>query len=559
MYNSITKKKMYMLLTVFHFMRSKRKYLAIALSLVMVGAAYFLVNPVFKTAPTGPLVTGYISYEDNSISPDLSGTNNTHAAVGTIEAYMPVLPSNASELIGNGKPMIVNSSYDCLGVANISNGNFSLPLSHTFFSIVNSWVHYYSHFNVTIPDAFLMLEINIPISNNNVTDLYTFAYSDMFDAKNITLDHPTSFHIQKNFVLQKPSAVIENNVTASPAGLIGGGGSSGWTSRTITTYTWVNTGSHAFANTPLPLLITTNLTALDLSNGYLQGDAILGMIGDTLSFTSSQAYGSSSGDISNINDWNFQSSTSNTLSLPNGFIGNGQLGLPQAGADPSYSTAVIGLSGVVLNLEVSKLKWTTTKYVYFNDVLQMQDTTITSGWTGDEQVQQYLTSQGTGFGEVTNYYPSWFAIAIQWMDNNQTTQMGTLWHGTSIGFDALDNQLSDISNDVASTISNVADIAIASIGTIVAIAAAAEAMSLGTAGPVAALAEIVAMTGVIGSVVAAATGIEISTSSLTTIYTSAVASDYTQPLSTSVIVNPSVVQIDGYSLTIASPLVEVST
>ena len=542
----------------------KNKLLTIAVSAIVLAAGLILILPHVSNSPLrGPDVNGYISYENASAMPVNADSDPPAPASGTVEAFMPLLPNSLPAFTGTSNPVLGSEAFVNLGTSNVSNGNFSFAMNYSFYSTVNRWTQYYSHFRTPTPQAFVMFEINLAIQKSNVTDMYTFAYSSMFSPFNLSPSHSILFNIHKNFILSRPSAVIPHNLTAfnysQYQGLIGRYGPigpGGWSARTITTYTWVQQPLKTFSTVPFPLLIGHNLSALNLtSDGDYQGSATLGLINDSLNFTSAQAYANSSSGSSNFNDWNFQSSSTGTLSFPNGFVVSNGFQFPNlVGTSPSNSTAVIGLSNLTLNLEVYKLQYTTRTWIYHYGVLVSYS--VKSGWTGNKQAQEFLTSQGGPLNAVVNYYPSWFSTAIQWLDQNKTVN-GTLNPGQKISFDSINNQLSETTNSEAKTIADAADVAMASLGVIVAIAAGAEAISLGTAGPAAVIAEITAMTGVIAAVIAAVSSVVISAKSVTSVYASFVKSYYTQPLGTSVVVDPAVISVDGYQLTVASPLVEV--
>lgn len=546
----------------------RKKVIAVVAISLIIMTGVLVVSP--KTSTNGsnndPFATGFITYSANTMSPAILSAGTPHAANGTIQAYMPVPGVNASVLANANFPLQAANNSVSLGYSLLSSGKFHLHLNQSFYSAASKWANIYSFFRSNTSESLVMFEINIAIPVGNYTYIYTFVATAHFSPFNVNKDHPPIFNIQKNFILGNPTAIVNNELTGSTGGSgihsfgISGGG--GWTARVITIYEWETYYSHAFLNVPFPLLVTENTTSLNYSRGDYVSSFSLGASNDSIEFTSAQGFTGSS-NISNINNWNFQSGTSSTYTTTYGFESQGRGQFPLSPAymkghnlSSNESTVVLGLTNLSLNVMKMKLYYMTTTYVYYDGIYQYS--TTSSGYTGEMQIQEYLTSTGGPVRGITAYYPSWFATAIQWANHNSTSNSGTLSGGRSLNFYDLTTTLSGSSTDESQTISNAADIAISSLGVMLAIWAGAEAMTLGTAGPVATLAVLVSMTGVVASILALAASVQISAKSVTTFYTSGLTSYYPSSLNTVVTVVPRPIQVDGYSLAAATPLVVLS-
>ena len=110
---------------------------------------FFVASPLLRTEPKGPSVQGTVTYTYEGANPAISNSTNINPVTGTIEAYMPLLPNNASLFSADTVSRSVNTTYDFLGTSNITGGNISFPLGFSFYPVADHWNNYYSRLNTS--------------------------------------------------------------------------------------------------------------------------------------------------------------------------------------------------------------------------------------------------------------------------------------------------------------------------------------------------------------------------------------------------------------------------
>lgn len=408
----------------------------------------------------------------------------------------------------------------------------------------------------------MMFEINENIQKNGYVYIYTFANPIIFSPFSISQFNNSIFHINRNFIIGNPSAIVpdSNRTSTNGAPLYircpGGGGTVIVTEQY--SYSWVVKKNPTMTNINFPLLIFNNTSKLSLANGDVVGSAALGVIDTSLSFTSSQGFATSNSNISNVNDWSFSSSSTSSLSLGNGFVGSKGFQTPSVLDNASIN--YIYLAGINMQITKYELKETETTREFYNGIL-IKTTSSTFG-TGNYQLQEELiNSQSSDYSVGNGTLPSYMGQVLQDVltqngTAGQNYNLGQLTPSSQITFTDLNNKLnSKVSSTEWQTVTNVASVGIAGFGVAATIAAAAEAASAGTIGAAAVIALIAAMAGVVASVLAAASSVEISSSSVTSIYEAYLQSESMQTFNLGVYLNPDTVSFDGYNIESASPYI----
>ena len=515
--------------------------------------------------PKGPLVTGVVSF--SNLSENVSSEiikNNQDSKIppsGNIQAFINLPPGDFAANLTSMN--IYSHGYQEIGSGNLSsNGSFNFCLFYSFFSISEQWKSNLLLTRDSNKNISIMFEINEKIQRNGYVYIYTFANPIIFSPFNISQFNKPVFHINRNFILGKPSAIVPIlNITStngSPLYINGpcGGGTVIVTEQT--SCSWNVLGSNTSTDINFPLLIFNNTSKLSMTNGDVVGSATLGVINSSVSFTTSQGFATSNSNVSNVNDWSFSDSYTPSLSLINGFAESDLFETPCI--YDSASIKYIYLSGINMQITKYELMETETTREFYNGIL-IKTTTATFG-TGNYQLQLGLVnSQSSSYSVGAGTLPSYMGQALQdVLTQNGTAggyySLGVLNPKSQISFTDLNNNLSSsVKSSEWQTVTNVASIGMASLGVAATIAAVAEAASAGTISAAAVLALVVSMSGVIASVLAAASSVVISSSSVTSIYQSDLHSGSTQSFTLGVYLNPDTINFDGYNIESASPYI----
>lgn len=515
--------------------------------------------------PQGPLVTGVVSF--SNLSENVSSEiikNNLDSKIpvsGSIQAFINLPPG---DFAANFTAMnIYSHGYQAIGSGNLSsNGSFNFNLFYSFFSISEQWKSNLLLTGDSNKNISIMFEINEKIKRNGHVYIYTFANPIIFSPFSISQSNKSEFHINRDFILGKASAIVQysnctiTNLTPSYTKGIGGGGVMIDTEQN--SCSWNVEKSLTLTNINFPLLIFNNTSKLSLTNGNFIGVATLGVIGPSPIFTSSQGFATSTSNISNVNDWSFSASSTPSFALSKGLVGCNMFGTPNVGNKASIN--YIYLSGIDMQITKYELMDTETIRQFYNGILV--NTTADTFGTENYQLQVELINDQSSICSVgSGTLPSYMGQALQ----DVLTQ-----NGTAGGYNSLEvlnphSQISftDLNNNLSSNISpaeyqNVTDINsidLADLGVAATIAAGAIAASAGTTGAAAVLASVKSMTGVVASVLAAASSVVISSSSVRGFYLSELDSFSNQNLTLGIYLNPDNVYFNGYNIESASPYI----
>ena len=547
--------------------RNKKIFAIVGVILMVVSGIAFIKGNQSANSyvpPQGPLVTGVVSF--SNLSENVSSEiikNNQDSKIpvsGSIQAFINLPPG---DFVANLTAMnIYNDGYQAVGSGNLSsNGSFNFNLFYSFFSISEQWKSNLLLTRDSNKNISIMFEINEKIKRNGYVYIYTFANPIIFSPFNISQFNKPVFHINRHFILGKASAIVPvSNSTSTNGGPLyikgpgGGGGTVTVTEQT--SCSWDVEKGTTLDNINFPLLIFNNTS--ELTNGNIAGYATLGLIGTSLSFTTSQGFATSDSNVSNVNDWSFSASSTSSLSLSNGFVGSNMFEAPAP--EDSAPINYIYLSGINMQITKYELMETETTREFYNGIL-IKTTTATFG-TGNYQLQlELINSQSSSYSVGAGTLPSYMGQALQ----DVLTQNGTAGGDYGLGVLTYNNQISftDLNNNLSSsvtstewqTVTNAASIGLASLGVAATIAAGVEAASAGTIGAAAVLALVVSMAGVLASVLAAASSVVISSSSVTSIYESSLHSFSEQNLTLGVYLNPDTLNFDGYNIESASPYI----
>lgn len=371
----------------------------------------------------GPLVTGVLSF--SNLSENVSSEiikNNQDSKIpvsGSIQAFINLLPG---DFVANLTAMnSYNDGYQAIGSGNLSsNGSFSFHLFYSFFSFSEQWKSNLLLTGDSNKNISIMFEINDKIQRNGYAYIYTFANPIIFSPFNISQFNKPVFHINRNFILGKPSAIVpDSNSTSTNGGPLyikGPGGGETVIVAEQTSCSWDVEKSSTLTNINFPLLIFNNTSKL--TNGNIAGYATLGLIGTSLSFTTSQGFATSDSSVSNVNDWSFSASSTSSLSLSNGFAGSNMFEAPA----PEDITAInyIYLSGINMQITKYELTWTETTREFYNGIL-IKTTTATFGTVNYQLQLELINSQSSSYSVGAGTLPSYMGQALQ----DVLTQNGT--------------------------------------------------------------------------------------------------------------------------------------
>jgi len=249
--------------------------------------------------------------------------------------------------------------------------------------------------------------------------------------------------------------------------------------------------------------------------------------------------------VSNIKNWNFESTTATTAQSPLGFISGTTVGYPAPGIQANESVSYVYIQGVTVQL---------VKYQLY-EIVNGIPYAINSF-----QVQEYLENStiGGGFTVWSGYLPSWSSQLFEYLFNNATKSGGSLSHGYQLNFTSMQTSLSSFTNTQWQDIVNTVNIGLAGLGVAVAAAAALEAVSMGTAGPAAAMAIMTSFVNLAWSIVGACASIIISSIATTSVYLATLKSYYNQTMNVTVYIEPATINLDNTTMQIASPYIVLS-
>ncbi len=533
-----------------------RRLAAVVVASVAICAGLFVTHPwaLFssRSEPNGPLVSGNVSYIMTSGTGSAVISSQSTNINGTVEAYMTNASFIDSHMNGSGVPVLKRNSTAFLGMHALApNGSFSFNLNRSFYSLNNGWKSYFNKSHGSEARVPVMFEILFSVSNATSTDIYTEAYPVTYSPFN----SPAEFSINHVFNLGKPQIITANN--NSSAATAYGGASPSDCVLEQSTY-WNVVKSTSLSDIHFPLVAMDNATPLSLGNGDLILAATFGFSKISISFSSAQAFGSKSLNASNMHGWSFTSSTTRTASSdPSNTIdwnAPKTQQYPAARTNGTWNVSYIYLNNVPLQINVLQLV--------------MEQKLVCGGqvtWTcvtdeNDWQLQDYVQPPSNGYFSIGGgYLPGDFASALAQLTGDSSGYKGILNYGQQVNFTSVWSSLEAGTNTELSSITGLLSTAIAGVGIAVAAAAAlAIPPGGGKIATAALIAEIYSIVGFASSAAALLSSVMISAQSESYAELASVTSFYTLPVNASVIMNPSVLQIEGISVNVTSPLVTLT-
>lgn len=531
-----------------------------------------IINTRVKSPSVVAAMEGKVTYYFNSTEQAKSlGMYLPAPANGTVQAFFSLAPPdyvNSSDI-----PLVQDDTMVSLGTGNITNGSFSFNLSYNIFTYSEGWMSYLNERQIRT-SIDITLEINIFRDFHNGTNIYTFVKFIKFDPFKISLRSPLIFSLgNMSFHLVTPSVTVYNNyssntnVTSAVSSLLTHGGVCEQPYQVInsTTYTWEVDKAASFDNIKFPLLVFHNNTTADYSKiGNYVGSASLGFTNDQVSFTAAQGYANNTNDLTEINNWKMSVTTSTSTSTS--FVGSDSIEYPTRESSGYNSTAYIYLSGA--NLELAKYQLYENKLTqyYHSGVLCKQ--TLISSPTDNYQVQEYLESGSFGNNTTVDlgYLPYQVGTLLAWIDHNQTAATGTMDFNDSVQIGILGSSIDASVRSSLEKVLNTVEFGFAAIGTALAIAGVAMALAASggvlSGGPAAvylAVSSLIFSEASLDlSIVSSIESMMISSSSVTSVYTSNVV-DFASGTTLYVLyMEPETVQFDNVAVKLASPYVALS-
>lgn len=541
--------------------RTKTRILAIIVAIAIVSSLLIfhpLSLPSNNPSRVGPTVEGNLTYVLSSNASAFNASTSPASQVnGLIEAFMTNATMFDPSMNGTGYPFMRANSSIPLGTHSLNtNGSFSFNLNYSFYSLKNSWLNALGTNGDLQAEVPIMFEVVFTIPNGSMLNIYTEACPQMFSP----LDFPGFFIINHVFTLGTPQEVIQsdNSTGNAPASAPLSGKYNPSDCLLEQKIYWKQTFSNLISNIHFPLIAFNDKTSLNYPNG---GDFVLGGTfgceNIPLSFTSAQGFGSESSNASNINGWNFTSSTSATASIDPSNVEYWDALVDTAYPTPftnsSWNVTYIFLSNVSVQISDYQLIKVLTKVC--NGQVTYTDTIAENDW----QVQEYIENPpGSHYSVDSGYLPGDFAQAIEDLTGNDSSVVGTISYGHELIFPSA---WSNLENGTSSKLANITGLlppVFAGMGIAVAAAAAIAAPpGGGTVATAALIAEIYSMVGFVSSAVALVSSVIVSS------YTQNYAESFSlsgfspQAFNASVILNPSVLQVGNIEVHALGPLITI--